>query len=169
MSKRFTDTEKWKDDWFLSLSNDQRAVWGYLVDNCSIAGIFKKNFVMLNLCCRTEFDEHGLLNLFNKHLIDCGSFFFIPKFLKFQYPKGLNSDKPAIISVRTELFSYGVDFIIRKLFGNDYLTIKDKDKDKVKDKGITLKIPAQMKNETLVKVAEWKRQWELENQKGGSK
>lgn len=163
MAKRFTDTEKWKDDWFLSLSNDQRAIWQYLCDNCTIAGIFKKNFVMLNLCCKTQIDGDGLQNLFDKHLIDCGSFFFIPKFLKFQYPKGLNSDKPAIVSIRYELYSYGVDFIIRKLFGNDYLTIKDKDKDKDKDNRSTPRIHPQMKNETLIKVAEWKKQWEEEN------
>lgn len=165
MAKRFTDTDKWKDDWFLSLNNDQRVIWSYLCDNCTISGIFKKNFVMLNMCCRTDLNEECLLNLFNKHLIDCGSFFFIPKFLKFQYPKGLNSDKPAIVSIRTELFSYGVDFIVRKLFGNDYLIIKDKDKDKDKDNRSTPKIPSHMKNETLLKVDEWKKAWELENSK----
>jgi len=27
MAKRFTDTDKWKDDWFISLSNDYKIIW----------------------------------------------------------------------------------------------------------------------------------------------
>jgi hypothetical protein len=48
MSKRFTDTEKWKDDWFLSLSNDYRIVWQWLLDNCNHAGICKPSINLLN-------------------------------------------------------------------------------------------------------------------------
>jgi hypothetical protein len=134
MAKRFTDSEKWDDEWFLSLDNDSRIVWQFLLDKCSIGGCWKKNFQMLNFCCRLSWDEEMVVNTFNGRLIDRGTFFFIPKFVKFQYPKGLNSAKPAIIAVRNELIDKGLDLIIIKSFGNDYLTIKDKDKDKDTDK-----------------------------------
>lgn len=140
MPRRFTDTEKWKDEWFLSLPNDYRIVWQYIVDNCTQSGILKKNFKLLNFCCNTELSVDNFLEVFKNRVLDMPNFFFIPKFLKYQYPKGLNSDKPAIISVKNDLISLGLVEIVQKEFGNDYLIIKDKDKYKDKDKGSTAPI-----------------------------
>jgi hypothetical protein len=135
MAKRFTDTEKWKDEWWGSLSNDYRMIWLYLVDSCSIAGIWKKDFRGLNFNCNTNINEAEFLNVFSSRLVDRGNFFFIPKFLLFQYPKGLNSDKPAIVSVRKEIESNNLDLIIKQSLPNGFLTIKDKDKDKDNGQG----------------------------------
>ena len=134
MPKRFTDTEKWKDEWWGSLSNDYRMIWLYLVDSCSIAGIWKKDFRGLNFNCNTSIKEEELVKVFGSRLIDRGNYFFIPKFVRFQYPKGLNSNKPAIISVVKELIQNDLTTIINQSLGNGFLTIKDKDKDKDKDK-----------------------------------
>lgn len=134
MAKRFTDTEKWRDEWWAPLSNDYRIIWQYLVDSCTIAGIWKKDFRGLNFNCNTSISEKELLDVFGSRLIDRGNYFFIPKFIRFQYPKGLNSNKPAIVSVVKELTSNNLLQTVNKLFGNDYLIIKDKDKDKDKDK-----------------------------------
>jgi hypothetical protein len=112
MAKRFTDTEKWDDEWFLSLENDSRIVWQFLLDKCSIGGCWKKNFKMLNFCCHVQWDEKMFVKVFNGRLVDMGSYFFIPKFIKFQYPAGLNSSKPAIISVRKELSDKKLDLMI---------------------------------------------------------
>lgn len=130
MAKRFTDTEKWKDEWWGSLSNDYRMIWLYLVDSCSIAGIWKKDFRGLNFNCNTQVMEAEFIKVFSSRLIDRGNFFFIPKFLLFQYPKGLNSDKPAIVSVRKEIESNNLSLIITQSLPNGFLTVKDKDKDK---------------------------------------
>ena len=130
MAKRFTDTDKWKDDWFLSLPNDYRIVWQYCLDNCSHAGILKKNFKLLNFCCNTNLTEAKFNSIFSDRILCFERFFFIPKFLTFQYPKGLNSDKPAIVGVRNELKAQGMFLIVNQSLGNDYLTVKDKDKDK---------------------------------------
>ena len=46
MAKRFTDTDKWQDEWWGSLPNDYRMIWLYLVDRCSIAGIWKKDLTL---------------------------------------------------------------------------------------------------------------------------
>lgn len=126
MAKRFTDTEKWRDEWWGSLSNDYRMIWLYLVDSCSIAGIWKKDFRGLNFNCNTNITEDDFLKVFNGRVIDKGSFFFIPKFIRFQNPKGLNSNKPAVLSVVNELQLNNLISIIHELFGNDYLIIKGK-------------------------------------------
>jgi len=132
MAKRFTDTEKWRDEWWGSLPNDYRMIWLYLVDSCSIAGIWKKDFRGLNFNCNTAITESDFLKAFGDRLMDRGNYFFIPKFLSFQYPKGLNNNKPAILSVVKELNQNNLYQTVSELFGNDYLIIKDKDK--VKDK-----------------------------------
>lgn len=134
MAKRFTDTEKWRDEWFGSLPNDYRIIWQYLTDTCTPAGIWKKDLRGLNFNCNVTVDEIKLKEIFSDRLIDCGKFFFIPKFLRFQYKKGLNSNKPAIISVRDELIENNLIQMVHQSLGNDFLIIKDKDKDKDKVK-----------------------------------
>ena len=141
MAKRFTDSEKWKDDWYLNLSNDNRIVWQYLLDNCTIAGVIKVSYKHLNFCCNVKYDEKKLMEFFEGRVFNCGDYYFIPKFIKFQYPKGLKSDKPVIIGIRNELSKYGLiddnnelKFNDNIMIANDYLIIKDKDKDKDKDK-----------------------------------
>jgi hypothetical protein len=136
MAKRLTDTEKWRDDWFGSLSNDYRIIWLYLIDSCTHAGVWKKDFRGLNFNCNTSISEAEILEVFGSRLVDCGNFFFIPKFIKFQYSQGLGSNKPVIVSVVKELKSNNLYDIIKKQFGNDYLIIKDKSKDKSKSKDI---------------------------------
>lgn len=41
--KRWTETNKWKDKWFMSLTPIQKLIWGYLIDNCDNAGFFEIN------------------------------------------------------------------------------------------------------------------------------
>lgn len=133
MAKRFTDTEKWKDDWFLNLSDLDKTIWQYVMDNCSHAGILKKSVNHLNFCCKTNLTVDNFFKKFEEKLVDRGDYFFIPCFLKDQYPKGLNSEKPTIVSARNEAILLDLVLIIRERFGNDYLIIKDKDMDKDKE------------------------------------
>lgn len=124
MPRRFTDTDKWKDEWWGSLSNDYRMIWLYLVDSCSIAGIWKKDFRGLNFNCNTKITEDEFVKVFGSRVIDKGNFFFIPKFLRYQNPKGLNSNKPAIISIVKELQLNNLIQTVNESLGNDYLIIK---------------------------------------------
>ena len=144
MAKRFTDTEKWKDPWYISLNNDYRIIWQWLIDNCSHAGFCKRNMSLLNLMCRVNVSENDLLEKMENRVLIVGNDWFIPKFIKFQYST-LNSGKPAILGVVKELFYKNCTSMIPESFGNDYLiisksfdnhkrTIKDKDKDKDKDR-----------------------------------
>lgn len=141
MAKRFTDTKKWNDDWYLSLSNDYRVVWQWLLDNCSHAGLCKRSIGLVNIMCRTNLTEEDLIEKMEGRLIIHNDYWFIPKFIKFQYSTLLSS-KPAIIGVVKELIKnectslipedYGNDYrIIPEKWLNHYIMIKDKDKDKV--------------------------------------
>lgn len=132
MAKRFTDTEKWNDDWFISLSNDYRIIWQWLLDNCNHAGICKRSIKILNLMCNTNVSEIELIEAMAGRLIIKENIWFIPKFLKFQYAN-LHSERKVILSVIKELEKHDLIPLIPLSFGNDYLIIKDKDKDKDKD------------------------------------
>lgn len=132
MAKRLTDTEKWNDDWYISLDNDYRIIWQWLLDNCNHAGICKRSIKLLNMMCNTKITEDEMVLSMNGRVIQVDNNWFIPKFLKFQYT-GLQSNKPVIVSVCKELEKYGYDKLIPESFGNDYIIIKDKSKDKDKD------------------------------------
>lgn len=62
MAKRFTDTDKWSDDWFLALSPVMKCVWEYLRDNCDGGtGFMKISFIRMSRdigaeITREEFD-----------------------------------------------------------------------------------------------------------------
>ena len=131
MAKRLTDSEKWNDDWYISLNNDYRIIWIWLLDNCSHAGICKRSMKLLNMMCNTNITEEDLIKSMDGRVFLVDNNWFIPKFLKFQYAN-LHSDRPVIISVVKELVKLGYNKLIPESFGNDYLMIKDKSKDKDK-------------------------------------
>lgn len=148
MAKRFTLTEKWLDGWFLGLSQENKLIWIWVLDTCTPAGRWIKNFKMLKFCCDANITEEEFREAFKDKVIDKGDYYFIPDFLMLQYPRGLNSYKPAIISVREELIihkllpdvkqSLGNDYLmIKQSLSNDYLMIKDKEKERSKEKETT--------------------------------
>lgn len=152
MAKRLTDTEKWNDEWYISLSNDYKIVWQWLLDNCNHAGICKRSITLLNMMCKTDITEEQMLGQMGDRIIISGNDWFIPKFLKFQYTD-LLSNRPVIVSVRKELIKKNYHILVPQSFGeeyiiipesldNDYSIIKDKSKDKDK---ATVK-PKQQKN-----------------------
>ena len=99
MSKRFISTDLFNDSWFMELSTNSKLFYIYLLTNCDNAGIIdlnvklaefqtgipslNKNFGKYFECLKTR-----LL-----HLKD--NYYFLTKFVLFQYPKGLSeSVKP---------------------------------------------------------------------------
>ena len=79
--------------------------------------------------------EPEFIKVFGSRVIDKGNYFFIPKFLLYQCPSGLGSNKPAIISIKKELEKYNLIQTVSELLGNDFLIIKGKEKGKGKGKG----------------------------------
>jgi len=160
MAKRFTDTEKWKDDWYLSLNNDYRQIWLWLLDNCSHAGLCKQSITLLNMMNNTRITDSDFLEVFKDRVLIYENYWFIPKFVFFQYGHNfLNSKQPAVKSAVESMMEFGI--IKEDINGiptftiplpNYYQTLKeplpkgleplvdkdmDKDKDKDMDKGVS--------------------------------
>lgn len=140
MAKRFTDSDKWKDSWFADLSNDNKLIWIYLLDNCDHAGLWKINMKHLNFFCSTNINVEDLFFIFKGRITRIkNDSAFINKFCVFQYKKNfLQKKSPAVISVIEKLLDAEILEItkdgIRVTKGFEYSldTLKDKDKNKEK-------------------------------------
>ena len=86
MAKRFTDTEKWKDPWFCSLTERQRGFWMYLVDNCNHAGIWQVNWPLVSFYFPESDGLKHCVEVFNGRVVVLSEEkWFIGKFVDFQY------------------------------------------------------------------------------------
>jgi hypothetical protein len=143
MAKRFTDTEKWEDEWFTDLSNDYKVIWFYLLDTCDNAGIWKKNIKKLNYLCNTDISTDDLLKVFGKRItILADEKWFINKFCVVQYGHDfLQSKNKAVLSAIKKLLIEGVQIDNRYpmntlSIGYQYPTDtpKEQEQDKVNNK-----------------------------------
>ncbi len=154
MAQRFTDSNKWLDNWFSNLSNDYKIVWLYLLDTADNAGIFQINIRLLNFNCSINITENELLETFKSRITKFDTDkCIINKFCIFQYgPDFLNSKNKAVISAIKKLIIAGlldVDsngiYTPKIVFDNsiDTLSIpyhktidtpKEQEEDKAKDK-----------------------------------
>ena len=94
MAKRFTDTMKWNEDWYLDLSLIDKLFWIYICDNCDHAGIFKPNKRMFELLIGGDIDVQKFLNTVNQDkpricVLGNGRW-FLAGFIEFQYGNKLN-------------------------------------------------------------------------------
>lgn len=94
MAKRFTDTMKWNEDWYLDLSLVDKLFWIYICDNCDHAGIFKPNKRMFELLIGGKIDVQKFLQTVNKDkarvcVLGNGRW-FLAGFIEFQYGNKLN-------------------------------------------------------------------------------
>lgn len=143
MAKRFTDTEIWKEDWFLDLSNDEKLFWFYLKDSCNHAGIWKVNerqfeFILGSRLPLSEFLLRS--NVGSERIVDLGSGnWYLKKFVKFQYGEILNENNRVHKSILKALTDSNIDtnsFEVKLGSIRPLLEVKEgvKDKDKDKDK-----------------------------------
>jgi hypothetical protein len=110
MAKRFTDNEKWQDNWFTDLTNDQKIIWIYLLDHCDNAGLWKVNIKNLNYFCSTNISVEEVISVFKNRLTQVKEdLFLINKFCLFQYgPDFLRSKNKAVISAINKLIQIGI-------------------------------------------------------------
>lgn len=118
MGKRFTDTDKWKDEWYTELPNDYKVIWQYLLDTCDNAGIYKRNIKLLNYYCNTNVSADDILNVFKDRVSPISDDkWIINKFCVFQYGNDfLQSKNKAVVSAINKL-------IENKLYDNSTNTI----------------------------------------------
>lgn len=134
MSKRFTDTEKWRKPFIRTLSTPYKLLWFYILDECDHAGIWHVEFDVASLRIGEEITKEEAIKQFDGHIIivDTGAKWFIPDFISFQYGL-LNIENRAHNSVINRLNKYGLLYKIKELI-SPLQGAKDKEQDKDKDK-----------------------------------
>lgn len=157
MAKRYTDSEKWDDPWFIELPAKYKFLWLFILDKCDHAGIYKfsKRAAEFNIEQEINIEEIRALFADRIHIIDTEKW-FIPKFIKFQYGK-LNPKNQVHESVIRHLQDAGILSLVSDLIldspsqapaqpltrglQGDKDKDKDKDGDKDKDEDKDLKTP----------------------------
>lgn len=90
MAKRFISTEMFDDEWFMDLSPEAKLLYVYLFVRCDHAGIISINWKLAEF--QTGIKElkkshNTLLKEFEDRLVNLGNdYYFLPKFIWFQYP-----------------------------------------------------------------------------------
>lgn len=134
MSKRLTDTEKWKKSWFRNLSPIHKCFWEYIRDNCNHAGIWDVDFDLAQFNIGAELKAYEITEIFKKNiLILSRSKWFLIDYIPFQYNCPIDELKPSSrvhSSVIKILKKYDLDKGISKPLSNPLDRVKDKDKDK---------------------------------------
>lgn len=141
MSKRFTDTEKWKKNFFKNLPPAYKCFWNFITDDCDHSGIWEvEDPQIIAVRIGEKIDLPTALFAFNEdekrvHVFDGGRKWFIIPFVSFQYGD-LNPNNRLHESVRRELIRKDlIDFIPVRGPLNTPKEL-DKEKDKELDKEI---------------------------------
>jgi len=129
MSKRFTDSRKWDDPFFIDLNNEYKLLWLFILDKCNHAGIFKISNRLIEFSLGIKINIDDIKNTFKDriHFVNEEKW-FIPKFLDFQYGE-LNIDNRVHNSIIQILKNEG----LYKGRSHPFQGCKDKDYDKDKD------------------------------------
>ncbi len=158
MGKRFTETEKWRDKWFRSLSPEYKLAWNYLCDNCDAAGVIELDEEMANFQIGGEVDWEDFVDNVSKRdvpedgrkfaerimRLPCGKL-WITDFIRFQYPTGVSDSSNAHGPIRSSIERYDLPVGENETLSRGFKGSKetdnipgrpqDMDKDKDKDKG----------------------------------
>ena len=109
MSKRFTESSKWNDVWFMELNVDQKVVWLYLLDNCDHAGVYSPNPRLMTFQSGVGMSKDEVFSFMAGRLIELKSGkWFLPTFIKYQYGK-LTRSNSAHLGVIRVLEREGID------------------------------------------------------------
>lgn len=131
MAKRFTDTTKWQDDWFLNLDAEGKLFWFYLCDNCDHAGVWRVSKKAAELMLGFELNLDEFLKAAGERLKKLeGDYWHLTKFCAFQYGK-LDERNSAHKGALKILRARGLEGGSTEAIGG---LDPSKDKDMVKDK-----------------------------------
>jgi hypothetical protein len=140
MAKRFTDTEKWKKPFIRSLKAPYKLLWLYVCDDCDHAGIWQVDLEVAEIRIGIKLNLNEAIKSYGDKIIvfDNGNKWFIPSFIEFQYPSGLNPQNNAHIGIIKTLEKYQLEINQIKPLNSpltapmDMDMVMDKEMDKVK-------------------------------------
>lgn len=149
MPKRFTDSNKWQDVWFMELKPDYKMLWFYLLDTCDHAGIWKVNLKLASFHIGYDFTiENIKLVMADRINFFSDEYWQLVKFIDFQYG-GIKNDAVGK-SVQKILKRHN---LVGATEGLHSPIVATKDKDKVKAKAKDYSIDG--KNSDLLNINDW--------------
>lgn len=101
MGKRFTDTEKWKKPFLRGLEAPYKLLWLYICDDCDHAGIWQVDLEVAEIRIGEKLCKKKAIEVLGDKFIsiDNDTKWFIPSFINFQYPSGLNPNNNAHVNI----------------------------------------------------------------------
>lgn len=114
-AKRFTDSSKWRNEWFRTLPQKAKLTWSYLCDECDFSGIWKADFGLASFQLDFKIEAADLKSWFGSkiHFFETDLFLIVP-FFEFQY--GQSKDTwTAKIKARERLEALGFEIINNKV------------------------------------------------------
>ena len=94
MSKRFTETTKWENLWFRTLTPKNKCLWSYLADRCDQAGVIEADYAAMSFHIGATITARDVAALGeNVRTLPNGKL-WLPKFVRFQYGSLSHDCKP---------------------------------------------------------------------------
>lgn len=121
MAKRFIDTNMFNDEWICNLSKDCKLFFIYYITTCDHAGVLRLNRKLCEFQTGLNSFDTIIGELGNSLVTIKDNVFFMPKFIKFQYPNFPNSKVKQQSGALKILQSLGVTNELLK----SYLTVKE--------------------------------------------
>ena len=122
MAKRFTDTTKWSEDWYLDLPLKDKLFWIFICDNCNHAGIFKPNKKLFEYVIGCDVDLKKFVNRVNQEkeriIILGNGRWYLKGFIEFQYGANLNPNSNVHKSVLKLLNENDINSDLKDLGGS---------------------------------------------------
>jgi len=146
MSKRFTDSKKWDDDWFYDLKPKYKLMWLYMLDKCDHIGFFKPNLSLASNSIGSKITREEILSVFNGRIIEKDNKWFIPKFVIFQYGR-LSQDSAFHRKILKTMEEHRVSTGYQQSV--DTLKVEEEVKDMVKDNNNDIELVLKTWNERM--------------------
>jgi hypothetical protein len=131
--KRFTETTKWSDPWFVRLSARHKLLWLYICDYCDASGVIDFCPEIASIQIGTEVSENDFDKLGDRVLKLPSGKWLIRKFLAFQYVT-VDPKCPAHKPILKLIEENGLNRLSNTLSNRVLDNLKEKEKDKEKDK-----------------------------------
>lgn len=119
MAKRFIDTGLFDDQWFMNISKDAKLLWIYLITKCDHAGIIEINERLIEFQTGIKSFKTTGAELGSRLYFVRESYYFIPKYIDFQYPNFPNSRVRQQESAIKILVKYGLFDESKETFNKD--------------------------------------------------
>ncbi len=151
--KRFTETTKWDDPWFMDLPLKYKLFWLYICDKCDNAGAWQPNIRLATAQIGESLELAEVLRVFSERIVqlDDGKL-FITKFIPFQYGN-LSPNCRAHIPILNNIEKLRVSKGYPK--GIHTLVEKETEKDKEKKKGSAEGKQAKARPKTIEEVEDF--------------